>query len=39
MAKLGFEPKIWTTEEYAAFLAEEMRRWPPIVKAAGVKPE
>src|SRR3954469_385020 len=39
MAKLGFEPQIWPTENYAAFLAEEMRRWPPIVKAAGVKPE
>jgi tripartite-type tricarboxylate transporter receptor subunit TctC len=39
MAKLGFEPQIWPTENYAAFLVEEMRRWPPIVKAAGVKPE
>ena len=39
MAKLGFEPQLWSTQEYAAFLADEMRRWPPIVKAAGVKPE
>ena len=39
MAKLGFERQIWPTENYAAFLVEEMRRWPPIVKAAGVKPE
>ena len=39
MAKLGFEPQIWPTENYAAFLVEEMRRWPPILKAAGVKPE
>ncbi len=39
MAKLGFEPQIWSTQDYAAFLADEMRRWPPIVKAAGVKPE
>jgi tripartite-type tricarboxylate transporter receptor subunit TctC len=39
MAKLGFEPQIWPPENYAAFLVEEMRRWPPIVKAAGVKPE
>ncbi len=39
MAKLGFEPKIWSPEEYAAFLAEEAERWPPLVKASGVKPE
>ena len=39
MAKLGFEPQIWLPQEYAAFLADEARRWPPIVKAAGVKAE
>jgi tripartite-type tricarboxylate transporter receptor subunit TctC len=39
MAKLGFESQIWSPQEYAAFLAEEARRWPPIVKAAGVKAE
>jgi tripartite-type tricarboxylate transporter receptor subunit TctC len=39
MAKLGFEPQIWSPQEYAAFLADEARRWPPIVKAAGVKAE
>jgi tripartite-type tricarboxylate transporter receptor subunit TctC len=39
MAKLGFEPQIWSPQEYAAFLADEVRRWPPIVKAAGVKAE
>jgi len=39
MGKLGFEPQICPPQEYAAFLADEMRRWPPIVKAAGVKPE
>jgi tripartite-type tricarboxylate transporter receptor subunit TctC len=39
MAKLGFETQIWSPQEYAAFLAEEARRWPPIVKAAGVKAE
>ena len=39
MAKLGFEPQYWSPRDYAAFLADEMRRWPPIVKAAGVKPE
>jgi len=39
MAKLGFEPQIWSPQDYAGFLAEEMRRWPSIVKAAGLKPE
>jgi tripartite-type tricarboxylate transporter receptor subunit TctC len=39
MAKLGFEPQTWSPQEYAAFLADEVRRWPPIVKAAGVKAE
>lgn len=39
LAKLGFEPKIWSTRQYAAFLADEMKRWPPIVKSSGVKPE
>jgi tripartite-type tricarboxylate transporter receptor subunit TctC len=39
LAKLGFEPQIWTPSQYGEYLAEEMRRWPPIVKAAGVKPE
>jgi tripartite-type tricarboxylate transporter receptor subunit TctC len=39
LAKLGFEPKFWSPQEYAAFLAEEGRRWPPIVKASGVQPE
>jgi tripartite-type tricarboxylate transporter receptor subunit TctC len=39
MAKLGFAPEPWTREQYGAFLAEEMRKWPPIVKASGVKAE
>ena len=39
MAKLGFEPQNWSTRQYGEFLAEEMRRWPPIVKSSGVQPE
>jgi len=39
LAKLGFEPRIWSAQDYGAFLAEEAKRWPPIVKASGVKPE
>jgi tripartite-type tricarboxylate transporter receptor subunit TctC len=39
MAKLGFEPKFWSVQQYAAFLADEMKRWPPLVRASGVQPE
>jgi len=39
MGTLGFEPQYWSPQDYAGFLADEMRRWPPIVKAAGIKPE
>jgi tripartite-type tricarboxylate transporter receptor subunit TctC len=39
MAKLGFDPQAWSVQQYTAFLNEEMRRWPPIVKASGVQPE
>ena len=39
MAKLGFAPEPWTRQQYAAFLADEMTKWPPIVQASGVKPE
>jgi len=38
-AKLGFESRPWSTAQYGAYLAEEMHKWPPIVKASGVKPE
>jgi tripartite-type tricarboxylate transporter receptor subunit TctC len=37
MAKLGFQPEPWTRQRYADFLAEEIKKWPPIVKASGVK--
>jgi tripartite-type tricarboxylate transporter receptor subunit TctC len=39
MAKVGFEPEPWTRQRYAAFLAGEMKKWPPIVKRSGVKAE
>ena len=39
MAKLGFEPRFWSAQDYGAFLASEMQKWPPIVKASGVQPE
>jgi tripartite-type tricarboxylate transporter receptor subunit TctC len=36
MAKLGFEAKIGTPQDFAAFIAEEIPRWAEIVKATGV---
>jgi tripartite-type tricarboxylate transporter receptor subunit TctC len=39
LATLGFEPKITTPEEFAAFLAQEADKFPPIIKATGLKPE
>ena len=39
LAKLGFDPITWSPQQYAAFLADEMKRWPPIVMASGVQPE
>jgi tripartite-type tricarboxylate transporter receptor subunit TctC len=32
-------PKSSSPREFAAFLAAEARKWPPILKASGVKPE
>ena len=36
MAKLGFDAKIGTPQDFAAFIAEEIPRWAEIVKATGV---
>ena len=37
LTKLGYEPKSTSPQEFAAFLDAEMRKWPPIVQAAGLK--
>ena len=36
MAKLGFDAKIGTPQDFAAFIAEEIPRWAEIVKITGV---
>jgi tripartite-type tricarboxylate transporter receptor subunit TctC len=38
-AKLGIAPASSSPQEFAAFLVAEARKWPPILKASGVKPE
>ena len=37
LAQLGYQPRIMSPGESAAFLAAEMRKWPVIVKAAGLR--
>jgi tripartite-type tricarboxylate transporter receptor subunit TctC len=39
LEKLGLEPQVTSLEELVQQIAEEARRWPPIVRAAGLKPE
>ena len=38
-AKMSFETKVMSSQEFASFFAAEAVKWPPIVKAAGIKPE
>ena len=35
--RLGFEPLSQTPKEFAAFLDGELRKWPPLLAAAGIK--
>jgi tripartite-type tricarboxylate transporter receptor subunit TctC len=37
--KFGFEVMIKQQGDLRAFIASEAQRWPPIVRAAGLKPE
>ena len=38
-AKFGFKVMIKQQRDLDAFIAIEAQRWPPIVSAAGLKPE
>lgn len=38
-AKLGYEVKISMPQQFADFLAAEVRKWPPLLVAAGLKAE
>ena len=37
MRKLGFEFRIGSSQDFAAFVAAEIPRWTAVVKASGVK--
>jgi len=39
LATMGLEPHGTTPEAFAAFIREEMRRWPPIFRRAGITPQ
>lgn len=39
LVKLGFEARVTSAQEFATFLAAEARKWPPIIKASGIKAE
>jgi tripartite-type tricarboxylate transporter receptor subunit TctC len=39
MKQLGFESRIGTAQDFAAFVAAEIPRWTAVVKASGVKPQ
>jgi tripartite-type tricarboxylate transporter receptor subunit TctC len=39
LSKLGFDPMMTTPEQFGAFIANELRKWPPLLQAAGLKAE
>jgi tripartite-type tricarboxylate transporter receptor subunit TctC len=39
LAKLGFNPMTGSPQEFAAFLAAQAQKWPPVLKAANVQPQ
>jgi tripartite-type tricarboxylate transporter receptor subunit TctC len=38
MAKLDFEPKVGSPEDFARFIVDEVEAWTPAAKAAGILP-
>jgi tripartite-type tricarboxylate transporter receptor subunit TctC len=39
LKRFGYEAKITTPAEFGTFLAGELQKWPPILKATGLKPQ
>ena len=39
LKRFGYEAKITTPSEFDAFFAAELKKWPPILKATGLKPQ
>ena len=39
LARQTFNPMIKTPEEFAAFLEAQGKKWPPVIKAANIRPQ
>ena len=39
MVKVGFEPTGGSPQDFAALIAEQLKRWAPIVRATGFQME
>jgi tripartite-type tricarboxylate transporter receptor subunit TctC len=39
LARNRFEPMINSPAEFAAFLALQAEKWPPVIKAANIQPQ
>ena len=39
LQRFGYEAKIMNPAEFEAFFAAELRKWPPILRATGIKPQ
>ena len=39
LKRFGYEAKITTPAEFETFFAAELRKWPPILTASGLKPQ
>jgi tripartite-type tricarboxylate transporter receptor subunit TctC len=39
LKRFGYEPKIMSPEEFKVFFAAELRKWPPILRNVGMKPQ
>ena len=39
LKRFGYEAKITSPAEFEAFFSAEMRKWPPILRATGIKPQ
>ena len=39
LKRFGYEAKITTPAEFELFFAAELRKWPPILEATGLKPQ
>jgi tripartite-type tricarboxylate transporter receptor subunit TctC len=39
LKRFGYGTKIMTPAQFATFFAGEIKKWPPVLKSAGIKPQ